>query len=133
MIDNVTAGVNRLRVRKPLNTSRNIDRLSKIVQPLVERHGQTRTFVNADFEQQVFRFMRLAEPAHRVPHSQRCRHRTIRRRERRHDRIPNGFDDRAGLGGGNVIEHAEMRPHSLRGNQIADALVERGRPFQVSE
>ena len=89
--------------------------------------------MNADLEQQVAVAVALLDAAHRLAHAQRRGDRPVRGRERRHHRIADGLDHRAGLRGDDLVEHAEMRAHQVVGDEVADALVELGRAFQVGE
>ena len=73
------------------------------------------------------------ELAHRVAHAQRRGDRAVGRRECRHHRIADGLDHGAGLGGDDLVQHAEMRPHQIEGDEIADPLVKLGRALEVGE
>src|SRR5262249_15863124 len=107
--------------------------LSKIVQVVVEGHSQTWTLVNTDFEQQIFGLVSIAKLAHRDSHSQRSSHRTIWRRERRHDGVADGFDHGASLSGQNLVKQAQVGAQEVIGGQIAETLVERSRTFEISK
>ena len=90
--------------------------------------------MNADFEQQVFRFVALAEAAHRVPHAQRRRREGAGGREDR-VKIENlgviGRISGAGLNECLVEETLDSLADHLKGSLDLDALLSAAQPPRV--
>ena len=75
----------------------------------------------------------LLERVHRVAHAQRRGERAVGRRERRHHRVADGLDHRAGLRRDDLVQHAEVLAHQIVGDDVADPLVKLGRALEVGE
>ena len=133
MIDDGPGRIDRPRVREPLHARRDVDGLSEIILPVVEHDREAGPLMDADLEQQILAAVLGVEGAHRLAHAQRRGHRPVRGRKRRHDRVADRLDDGAGLGGDDLVQHPEMRPHQVEGDEVADPIVEFGRALQVGE
>ena len=121
------------RCGEALHARGDVHRLPEIILPLVQRDGDARPLVDADLQQQVLAAALLVQLAHRVAHPERRGDRAVGRRERRHHSVADRLHHRARLRRDDLVQHAEMRPHQIEGDEVPDPLVERGRAAQVGE
>ena len=117
----------------PCTRGGDIYSLPEVIEAVVQHHGKARPFVHADLEHQVLVLAFGVQSAHRIAHSEGGRDRTVGRGECRHHCVTDRLDYRARFRGDYLVQHAEVRPHHVVGNQVADALVEIGGPLQIGE
>ena len=120
-------------VARPCTRDGDVHRLPEIVLPLVERYRDARTDMDADLQDQVLAAALVVQLPHRFAHPERRGDGAVGRRERRHHRIADRLHHRARLRGDDLVQHVEVRPHEVEGDEIPYPLVELGRAAQVGE
>src|ERR1700724_528522 len=123
----------RARGRKALDARRDIDGLAKIVLLAVERDREAGSFVDAHLQAQALMLTLGAEIAHRLAHADRSGNGAVRRLEGRHHGIADGLHDGPSFGGDNLLQQPEMLVDEIEGDEVADALIERGRVLEIAE
>ena len=133
MFDNPASGKYGARHGLFLHARRDIHRLAEIILAVVQRHGEARTFMDADLDYQIVPGVARIEARQFRPYAQGGGQGAVGRRKRRHHRIADCLDHRACLACDNVLQQGKMRAHQVEGSKITHALVEFGRPFQIGE
>jgi hypothetical protein len=132
-------GQDRPRIRESLHAGGDIHRRAEIILPIIEHDSQARPLVNADLQQQILTAAPISvaativEVAHRFAHAQCGSEGAVGGWEGCHHRIADRLHDSARLGGNNLIEDLEMGSDQVKGDQIADPLIELGRALEVGE
>ena len=116
-----------------LHARGDVYRLPEIVLTVVEHHGQARTFVDADLQEEVLSPTLGVEMVHRLAHPQRGGNGAVWRRESSHHGIADRLDHGSSLRCDDLLQDAEVRPNEVEGDEVSDTLVKLGRSLQVGE
>src|SRR5438105_4793048 len=74
-----------------------------------------------------------AKIAHRLAHADRSGNGAVRGLEGRHHGIADGLHDRPPLGSDNLLQQPEMLVDEIEGDEVADAVIEPGGVFEITE
>src|SRR2546430_10710097 len=85
------------------------------------------------FAQQLGSVAPVVGVAYPLAHAQCRSKRAVRCRKGRHHRVARSLDDRTRLSGDDPVENLEMRSDEVEGGEVADLLVELGRPPEIGE
>ena len=133
MGDDRTGRIDRARGSKTLDARGDVDGLAEIILAVVQYDRQARPLMEADLQQQILAAALGVEGTHRLADAQGRGDRSVWGREGRHHRVADRLDHGPGFGGDDLVEDAEMRPHHVEGDEVADPLVQLGRAFEVGE
>src|SRR5260370_1414113 len=89
--------------------------------------------MDAHLQAQALMLTLGAKIAHRLAHADRSGDGAVRRFEGRHHGIANGLHDGPPFGRDNLLQQSEMLVDEIEGDEVADALIERGGVLEITE
>src|SRR6202035_386573 len=89
--------------------------------------------MDAHLQAQALMLTLGAKIAHRLAHANRRGNGAVRRLEGRHHGIANGFHDGPSFGCDNLLQQPEMLVDEIEGDEVTDALIERGGVLEITE
>src|SRR5215207_1608602 len=96
---------------------------------VAEHHGQARTFVDTDLQEEVLSPTLGVKMVHRLAHPQRGGNGAVWRREGSHHGIADRLDHGSSLRCDDLLQDA----NEVEGDEVSDTLVKLGRSLQVGE